>query len=372
MLCWDQLPTESDLLARASPADGGVLVATPVDPLLLALPLLDASSAHSASRFSPLDQYLRPDERAGCGDTSVLLRCEGFAEGIAWVCDTMELGGGDDEERGSNPGTLYRLNRAKVRSYLVAKARRLAFTLQVQADAAFALAKAAAGPAFFVATTTLAASGAGAPAGAGADAGPSAASERARAATIAATVVAPAHTLAAVSLLAEYLTEGWIVEVADTLGVALDTLAPAVAKARKLAAAARPLASPPGSIHSSTASPPLTVAASRADESMDADIEAYAAGEGEEGNDGSRASAWNRAALAENAASAAPASGSSAVVLAPGAFIRRAEEGGKGKGAAASGLKTPAPSIALKRLAAGSTKGMKPIGSFFGGSAVKK
>lgn len=66
---------------RTPPKDGGFYLCTPVDPVLLALPLLQ--KAASDSRFQLLEQIFDDPQFPSAGQ---LEGCAGLAEGLGQVC----------------------------------------------------------------------------------------------------------------------------------------------------------------------------------------------------------------------------------------------------------------------------------------------
>jgi hypothetical protein len=132
-------------------SDGGIMVASPYDPVFLMLPPLE----QNAGRMSPLYQYLRADAGNSAGDLSALLAVSGFHDRLAAVCDV---------EEGIMPGTdnmMYRLNTAKAVAWLSHRVRRTAMTLSRQSQRAESEARASAA-ASFSATSAAAASTVGA------------------------------------------------------------------------------------------------------------------------------------------------------------------------------------------------------------------
>ena len=98
--------------------DGGVHVATRIDPLFLVLPLLEKASQN----YSPLDQILASPEMPHV----VKLRHCRYLE-LAHLCDVSDAMGPDMP--------LYRMNEAKVITWLRRKVQRLTETLAADASA---------------------------------------------------------------------------------------------------------------------------------------------------------------------------------------------------------------------------------------------
>jgi len=114
--------------------DGSLHLATPVDPLFIALPLLTKSSTQS---FQPLDQILADGALA---DYAELERVAGLGEAMKSVCDVREAG--DD--------FFYRYSPTKLTAYLRSKVEHIAAVLEkkphiavgaVSASAVFARSK---------------------------------------------------------------------------------------------------------------------------------------------------------------------------------------------------------------------------------------
>eukprot|EP00937_MAST-01D_sp_MAST-1D-sp2_P002604 g2604.t1 len=100
--------------------DGGVHIATRVDPLFLALPLLEKT----CENYSPLDQILASPETP---HSAMLRGCAQLQEQLAHLCDTSDAMGPDMP--------LFRLNEVKAMRWLQRKVERLACTFAAEATA---------------------------------------------------------------------------------------------------------------------------------------------------------------------------------------------------------------------------------------------
>lgn len=103
------------LVGGAVEHDGSLYVATPVDPLFLALPFL----ARASGGFSPLAQVLAA---GGHPQAQALAACAGLASQLDAVCD--KKAGWDDP--------VYRLCEAKLLVWLRAKTEQVAAALEAQ------------------------------------------------------------------------------------------------------------------------------------------------------------------------------------------------------------------------------------------------
>lgn len=195
-------------------SDGGVLVATPFDPVFLLLAPLE----RNGGRMSPLYQYLGSEGGAdGAGtDLRVLLQLgDSLHTKLAAVCDVEDGILEGPEHR------MYRLNESKLLSWLTHRVRRCALLLQRQEDMAIARARVTAASTFS-ATSTVAAASSSSSGGAG-----SAAAAPASAASlwqvpddeaVAAATLPNAMLESAVSIVGENLPDKWAIEVARAVG----------------------------------------------------------------------------------------------------------------------------------------------------------
>ncbi|EIE24959.1 hypothetical protein COCSUDRAFT_83651 [Coccomyxa subellipsoidea C-169] len=93
--------------------DGGLYLCTPVDPLIMALPLLEASRKEidgNEGVFTERDELLQTEACSGNAQLAELMQGS-----FACLCDVKESGG----------NVYYRLNNAKVLAWLRCKLRRL-------------------------------------------------------------------------------------------------------------------------------------------------------------------------------------------------------------------------------------------------------
>jgi hypothetical protein len=172
-------------------SDGSLLTATCVDPVFFLLPVLEACGG----RFSPLHQVLSSFPG---GDCRALLGLAGLQ---------ARLGEVSEQRAGLGPAlddVLVRLDRPRALALLAAKVQRLARALQEEAEGARARARAAMEGTFQVATSEAAA------AAGGAGASPQGASPPAP--------LQGAHLEAALGLVAEYLGDAWVGELAERAG----------------------------------------------------------------------------------------------------------------------------------------------------------
>jgi hypothetical protein len=280
-------------------SDGSILTATGVDPLFFLLPVLEASG----SRLSPLHQSL--SSYSG-GDCCALLGLHGLQSRLAAVAEQRE---------GLKPGLddlLVRLDRPRALRVLADKVQRLARVLHEEAEGARARARAAMAGSFQVATSEAGSSASPSPAAEGAAGQAEAGGQHAPAASPQPCTLPLQHLEAALGIVAEYLSDAWLVELGELVG---------------LGAAGTPAVVTP---------------------------------EAGEGGDSARAAAWASAAAHD------PYTAISKYV-----HGQRVKEDGSAGGSKAALAPAAKPSLAHNKLAAAAkAKGVQSVTSFF--SVVKK
>jgi hypothetical protein len=131
------------VVGRTALPDGGLVLATPVDPLLVLLPILrpvpcssaaDNDANHEKPLFQDLDALLTDPRWPALGALKGLVRPL-----LPLICEVKRVGGGGEEEEGDeNDDAYYRIDDQRAAAYLRLKAKRAAEALKSCASPAAA------------------------------------------------------------------------------------------------------------------------------------------------------------------------------------------------------------------------------------------
>ncbi|KAL4856766.1 Ribonuclease H2 subunit B [Chlorella vulgaris] len=122
-LNWYKQQYSSWLVGNSVVKDGGVFIATPVDPLLVLLPLLEQARA-AQNVFQDIEQIL---STAASSSAALLLPLLGSGEQLGCLCDVKRVGGQG----------YYRLNDALVVAWLKLKVEQAMAAMRTSPAAAF-------------------------------------------------------------------------------------------------------------------------------------------------------------------------------------------------------------------------------------------